>query len=447
MERIVILGRRFWSVILILGLLLSLFPIPASAMTENEAVEWAKAQVGSMIGNGQCTRLVEAYAWQFFGVNFYSVPKEYPAAELPDGWQKIQYYPGFIPSPGDIAIWEPGRGSWGWINELGHTAIVISATESEIVSVDQNWTASGDGSAAQIITHRYNSFWGVLRPPFNGKPGHQIDSPTVDAVGSSAAINRNEPADIPLRFSGVGPWTLVYLDGGVENTRVFNTREAVLTVYPSRTTVFTLISVTDSSYYNICIDLNIEIKVEVLQNFNDASEWAIPELQEAFDVNLIPYPISTYSWVYAISRLAAAEAITQLIEKATGKSVGQIAAENGWDLSVNGFSDTDNQSVTFLKYAGITLGISSDEYYPMGNYSRAMMMTMFGRVAEKFFGYSMTSGGHPFTDVPDWAEQYVAYAVENGITRGISEDRFGADNVLTNEQTVAFCLRALKAWR
>lgn len=49
---------------------------------------------------------------------------------------------------------------------------------------------------------------------------------------------------------------------------------------------------------------------------------------------------------------------------------------------------------------------------------------------------------HPFTDVAAWADPYVGYAYENGLTKGVSETEFGRDNA-TCVQYVTFMLRAL----
>ena len=165
MKRKIYLAGMALTALSALVVMIFLIRIPVYAIRASDAIEWAKSQVGKQIGNGQCTRLSEAYAMKFFGLKLTTTPKEYPYADVPDGWEKIEYHPGFIPSPGDIAIWTPGRGPWGWIGDNGHTAIILSATEHELVSVDQNWDADGKGSAAQIVTHPYNSFWGVLRPP------------------------------------------------------------------------------------------------------------------------------------------------------------------------------------------------------------------------------------------------------------------------------------------
>ena len=53
------------------------------------------------------------------------------------------------------------------------------------------------------------------------------------------------------------------------------------------------------------------------------------------------------------------------------------------------------------------------------------------------------TGGHPFTDVPNWASCYAAYAYEHGYTEGISETLFGTNDVLTPQHYATFLLRAL----
>ena len=50
---------------------------------------------------------------------------------------------------------------------------------------------------------------------------------------------------------------------------------------------------------------------------------------------------------------------------------------------------------------------------------------------------------HPFTDVPSWADGYVSYAYENGLTNGMSSTVFGAEKLATPEMYLTFMLRAL----
>ncbi len=49
----------------------------------------------------------------------------------------------------------------------------------------------------------------------------------------------------------------------------------------------------------------------------------------------------------------------------------------------------------------------------------------------------------PFIDVDDWARPYIGYAYNNGLTSGISENAFGANDAVTASQYLTFILRAL----
>ena len=176
------------------------------------------------------------------------------------------------------------------------------------------------------------------------------------------------------------------------------------------------------------------------------SDWAIEDVKAALAAGLVPESVANGGWLNPTSRLATADAIVLLIEKSTGKTIAQIASERGWDLDANTFEDTDSKAVTFLKYAGVTTGVSNNYYDPDGTYTRAMIVTMIGRVAREFFGETM-QGDNPFTDVPDWAADYVGYAAEKGITRGVSADIFDSHGVLQNQQTAMFTYRAYLAWQ
>ena len=75
--------------------------------------------------------------------------------------------------------------------------------------------------------------------------------------------------------------------------------------------------------------------------------------------------------------------------------------------------------------------------------TRAEAVTMLVR----FLGRETEALGktkkHPFTDVPKWADAYVAYAYECGLTNGIAEKTFGSDMPCTPEMYLTFMLRAL----
>lgn len=50
---------------------------------------------------------------------------------------------------------------------------------------------------------------------------------------------------------------------------------------------------------------------------------------------------------------------------------------------------------------------------------------------------------HPFLDVPDWGDRYVAWAFNKGYTYGTSDTTFSSNDPMTAQQYIAFTLRAL----
>ncbi len=50
---------------------------------------------------------------------------------------------------------------------------------------------------------------------------------------------------------------------------------------------------------------------------------------------------------------------------------------------------------------------------------------------------------HPFSDVPEWAEPYVAYAYSKNITKGVSLTEFDSNSAVTAQQFLTFMLRVL----
>lgn len=100
----------------------------------------------------------------------------------PSGTQKINYYSGFIPQPGDFFIFE------GSSYPFGHIGIVRSATSSGFVSLDQNWfNPSGTvGSPLSVVNHNYNNMICVMRLPYQTCP--QIPNTTLPANNSTVSM-------------------------------------------------------------------------------------------------------------------------------------------------------------------------------------------------------------------------------------------------------------------
>ena len=75
--------------------------------------------------------------------------------------------------------------------------------------------------------------------------------------------------------------------------------------------------------------------------------------------------------------------------------------------------------------------------------TRAQTVTMLVRLLGKEAEAKAGTWTVPFSDLADWARSYVGYAYANGLTNGLSAERFGSDDKVTANQYLTFILRAL----
>jgi len=97
-----------------------------------------------------------------------------------------------------------------------------------------------------------------------------------------------------------------------------------------------------------------------------------------------------------------------------------------------------------LKLLGLFKGVSeTEERFDLDRApTRIEALVMLLRVMGKESEVLAKGGTHPFTDVPLWADKYVGYAYENGLTNGISANTFGNGTANAN-MYLTFMLRAL----
>ena len=114
---------------------------------------------------------------------------------------------------------------------------------------------------------------------------------------------------------------------------------------------------------------------------------------------------------------------------------------------LNFFYDVPNDAYFYeaVKWAvknGITTGVGNDLFAPEQPCTRAQIVTFLWRAA----GSPEPKTASSFTDVPANAyyAKAVAWAVENGITNGMTETTFAPDATCTRGQSVTFLYRALK---
>lgn len=101
-----------------------------------------------------------------------------------------------------------------------------------------------------------------------------------------------------------------------------------------------------------------------------------------------------------------------------------------------------------LERLGLFLGVGEDENgftdFDLDRApSREEAVTMLVRALGKGTEAAEMGKTHPFTDVPAWADGYVSYAYDQGLTKGTSDTAFGAGDTATGAMYVTFMLRAL----
>ena len=114
---------------------------------------------------------------------------------------------------------------------------------------------------------------------------------------------------------------------------------------------------------------------------------------------------------------------------------------------LNFFYDVPNGAYFYeaVKWAvenGITTGVGNDLFAPEQSCTRAQIVTFLWRAA----GSPEPKTASSFTDVPvsTYYAKAVAWAVENGITNGMTETTFAPNETCTRGQSVTFLYRALK---
>lgn len=178
----------------------------ATTKTQAQAVEWAKSLIGTkavdMDGayGAQCVDFIQHY-YSFLGVSGGGGnARDYAWNTLPSGFTRIQDYYGFVPDPGDIAVWTTGSGGvWA-----GHVGVVISANPSTLTVADVYGSINETPyRKVHQTTYYYNGggmvFWGVIRPNF-ASASSSTPAQTFDTVANGTYFLYNRSTNLALNL-------------------------------------------------------------------------------------------------------------------------------------------------------------------------------------------------------------------------------------------------------
>ena len=101
----------------------------------------------------------------------------------------------------------------------------------------------------------------------------------------------------------------------------------------------------------------------------------------------------------------------------------------------------NTEAIEVLQAVGIMTGDENGKFNPDAKVTRNEMAVIMCNLLD----YTVASykGTAPFTDVPAWAEPYVAACYTNGITSGISATQYGGDQAVTTGEAALMLLKAL----
>ena len=104
-------------------------------------------------------------------------------------------------------------------------------------------------------------------------------------------------------------------------------------------------------------------------------------------------------------------------------------------------SENNVEAIEVLEAVGIMIGDENGNFNPDQNVTRNEMAVVMSNLMEyNVASYKDTS---PFTDVPSWAEPYVAACWTNGITAGYSDTIYGGSDTVTTAQAALMLMKAL----
>ena len=151
---------------------------------------------------------------------------------------------------------------------------------------------------------------------------------------------------------------------------------------------------------------------------------------------------------YRVARIEGAEVLTDngdgtytfVMDNEPVELTVLFLRENNPFLDVNE-THFYHDSVIWAVENGITNGVDEQHFGPFGMCNRAQVVTFLWRAA----GAPVSGGENPFTDVEEgtWYTDAVLWAVENGITNGLTETTFGPGEVCNRAQVVTFLWRAM----
>ena len=135
----------------------------------------------------------------------------------------------------------------------------------------------------------------------------------------------------------------------------------------------------------------------------------------------------------ALSLALASVMLVGLMVVGTGASYSDVTSKQ------------NQEAIEVLQKVGIMTGDENGNFNPGQLVTRNEMAVVMCNLLD--YRVSSYKGTSPFTDVPAWAEPYVAACYTNGITSGVSATTYGGDQTVTTSQAALMLMKALGYWK
>ncbi|WP_152679759.1 S-layer homology domain-containing protein [Paenibacillus sp. IHB B 3415] len=127
-------------------------------------------------------------------------------------------------------------------------------------------------------------------------------------------------------------------------------------------------------------------------------------------------------------------------------AIPDLSSTNETNKSIN-FNDVKSSdwfyaAANYVQLNGLFNGTGQDNFSPQGTMTRAMFVTVLGRIAEVDVT-KYTEAAFADVQAGSWYAPYVGWAVESGITSGTGTNSFSPEATLTREQMATFTVRFL----
>lgn len=183
----------------------------------------------------------------------------------------------------------------------------------------------------------------------------------------------------------------------------------------------------------------------ILSSFGSKiSEWAFEEVEQAYDLELVPESLEGQDLTQPITR---AEFATVSV-----KAYELMSNTTALPVTNNPFTDTNDVEVLKALNTGITIGVSDTEFAPDALLNREQAATMLTRVFKRatIKGWTIETDMQfkldydkpgVFTDdnlISSWAKDSVYFMAANGIINGVGENKFAPKNTTTEEEATGY---------